>query len=1519
MHAFYRGAFSRRLQTRAFIAALLMTTCAVGTANATVFNVTDQASYDAAVAAANSSAGPHVINIAAGSYVQNVNATFNGTINIDSGATLTGIANDQFNTGLTVTVASGATFATGEFTQNLGNFGGEGTLDAGTTSAGILNFGYDNGNSAFDGDILKTIADGAAQKVGTGSFTLDNLDMAQGEFRGIGGTLIQSSGTTNMKYIAVGTSAVGNAVMNITSGTLNVNGSVTSTPCGSNCPALQVGDFGGVGIVNQSGGTVIIGDGGVGGSLNIGNQGGNGTYNLSGGILQLGSTTDVTAGNYSIGRSTGATRNSVGVLNISGTGLLDMQGGFFVNGDRDSAGAGATTSSTITQTGGTFRVGAGTTLYLAGADNANAIDSTYNLNGGTLEVGGSGLQAHYAPAGTTATYAFNMGGGTIKVIGSALTTASDVNATLTAATMSTIDTNGLGATWNGVFSGAGGLNKTGAGTLTVNGANTYTGATHVIGGTLQAGSSSALSSSTAVTIDAGTTLDFTNTTQSIGSLAGSGTVQLGSTGFFFTGNDNTNTSFSGTIVQSAPQTGAVGKVGTGTWNISGMTMAEGEFYDIQGTLAQTTSSTNIKYLAVGTGTGDSADMTVSGGTLNITGNYPGMPAICGSSCPSLQVGDFGGTGVLTQTAGTVVIGAPGVGGSLNVGNQGGNGTYNISGGTLQLGVFGDVNSAGLYSIGRQQTSNAAFANSTGLMSLSGTGLVDVQAGELIVGDRDSGGAAGAVTSSTLTMTGGTLRVRQGANLWLSAFDNGNAIDSTFNLNGGTLEIGDGRLQAGYGGGTGTYVFNMGAGTIKVIDADLVTSVHGTLNGGSVATGTTINTNGFNATWNGVLDGTGWLVKTGAGTLKLEAVNTYTGGTAFNGGTVFVDVDTDLGATTAAMSFNGGTLQLGANSVLATRTGGTNMAGAGTIDTNGFSSVYDGNITGSGALTKIGAGTLDLGGNNNAHAGAVNVNAGQLNAFGGNGAGDTSAVTVAGGATFRVYGAASETIGSLAGAGSLLLGTERLVTGGNNGSTTWSGTTDAGTGGITKTGTGTMTVNANLSYTGVTNVNGGTLLLNGTAADSVVVNSGGTFGGNSVISGNLTLNAGGHLAPGNSPGSTIVLGNYTGGGIYDAQVAFNNAATAIPGVDNDLLSIGGNVSGTTLINVAAIAPSNAPTATTGFGVLLVAVGGNVAANQFQLAGPVFQGGYEYLLAYEQNYVGNTDGFFLQSVARDELWGQAAMLTAGQAMTDRCFRGEDRQAAAGDDRRGRAWATVTSGSRSTGADTGVDSDQDYTCGSGGIDIATGDAMRVGLSGGYGNTSVDVTTPSGTGKLDGDQGVVEAYMTWAKSHVFINVSAGYSTTDWSFDAPLSGHSDATVDGFIAAAQAGARWGMGNVRAGLSAQLDYDGTKCGDTCFVAGVTEDVAKLRAKGAARLDGMFSDGTIQPFVQVGIEDNLDGTNSAGIGAAAVESDTGLLLTADAGLTAFVSKNFALFAGVGVTSGLDKDVNGFDGQGGVKLTW
>ena len=165
-------------------------------------------------------------------------------------------------------------------------------------------------------------------------------------------------------------------------------------------------------------------------------------------------------------------------MNISGSGTVEVKDGNFIIGDRDASGAQGV--GTLNQTGGIFTIDAGAGLFLAGYGNGN----TYNLTGGTLQVGGNDLVAQYG----TGSYAFNLGGGTIQVIGSDLTT--DVSPTLVNNTTSFINTNGFNASFSGAITGTGGqLVKIGTGTLEFNNANNTIGSFLIAGGNVtQAGS-----------------------------------------------------------------------------------------------------------------------------------------------------------------------------------------------------------------------------------------------------------------------------------------------------------------------------------------------------------------------------------------------------------------------------------------------------------------------------------------------------------------------------------------------------------------------------------------------------------------------------------------------------------------------------------------------------------------------------------------------------------------------------------------------------------------------------------------------------------------------------------------------------------------------------------------------------------------------------------------------------------------------------------------------------------------------
>jgi outer membrane autotransporter protein len=227
--------------------------------------------------------------------------------------------------------------------------------------------------------------------------------------------------------------------------------------------------------------------------------------------------------------------------------------------------------------------------------------------------------------------------------------------------------------------GSGTLTQDGAGNLTLTGPNTYTGTTTVETGTLAAGAVDTLPMLTAVTVDAPGTLALDNFNQSIGSLSGAGSVTLGSA-TLTTGNDDTNTDFSGVL----SGTGAVNKVGTGTFILSGDDTYVGG----------TTISDGILQLGDGGTSGGIVGNVVDNGTLAFDRSdvvtFPGMISGSGSVA---QIGT--GTTILdavdtytggtTVDAGTLVVGDPV---HPTAALSGGGAIYVASGGTL--GGFGSV-------------------------------------------------------------------------------------------------------------------------------------------------------------------------------------------------------------------------------------------------------------------------------------------------------------------------------------------------------------------------------------------------------------------------------------------------------------------------------------------------------------------------------------------------------------------------------------------------------------------------------------------------------------------------------------------------------------------------------------------------------------------------------------------------------------------------------------------------------------
>ena len=233
------------------------------------------------------------------------------------------------------------------------------------------------------------------------------------------------------------------------------------------------------------------------------------------------------------------------------------------------------------------------------------------------------------------------------------------------------------------------------------------------------------------------------------------------------------------------------------------------------------------------------------------------------------------------------------------------------------------------------------------------------------------------------------------------------------------------------------------------------------------------------------------------------------------------------------TFTGGTLLVNESSLSSSVAVSLGAAG-GTIDTNGNGLTLSGTISGAGGLVKTGAGVLTLSGQSN-YTGATSINGGTLAAGAVNALSPSSAFMVGSGAMLDLNNF-NQSIRSLAGAGNVTLGAATLTTGNDNTSTTFSGAI-SGTGALTKTGGGMLTLSAANTYTGATAVNAGALLVNGSIASSsgLTVAPGALVGGTGFLP-TTTIN--GALSPGNSIGTITVNGNlaFGAGGQYAVEVS-----------------------------------------------------------------------------------------------------------------------------------------------------------------------------------------------------------------------------------------------------------------------------------------------------------------------------------------------------------------------------------------------
>jgi PEP-CTERM putative exosortase interaction domain/autotransporter-associated beta strand repeat len=717
----------------------------------------------------------------------------------------------------------------------------------------------------------------------------------------------------------------------------------------------------------------------------------------------------------------------------------------------------------------------GQTIYFAGDQSANSLTFTSSGNT-TLQTNYPAWTSHTFTLGTggitindgAGTVSFNNNNGTTTLLlagnqnwanhdNSLFTVNFNVSNT-TASTLSFTGSGTGGTRINGIISdGAGAtsvtINTTG-GTTTLAGNNTYSGATTVTNGTLTVSGTLA---STSINIHGGTlNLGSSNrlSDSATVTLAG-GTLGLGS-----------NNDTVGAFIMTSGTLGGSGTLTAATYDLQGGTLAG--------------------KLGVGTA-------TVTSGTTNLTGTL--------------------GTTTLNLNSGTLALGSN---------NRISDSTaVLLDGGTLDIGTFNDTVGAVTYSSGSIEGSGILSATSFNFTNTSDVVLTTRLGGTGTLTKNGSGDltlAAQNTFSAPVTVNVGTLILAHSSALGGSSWGNTIADGATLALQGG-INVKEGGFTVG---NTGTIRNRSGdntlGGQITVGSATTFVSDSGTL----TFTGSPqINANILNITGAGdihfsadVHGSGGGFAKTGTGTLTLSG----SGANSFHN--LFINEGVVLFAKNAGTNAIGGggtiavgdgsgahgsaILRLGANNQIPDHAGNFSIASDGRFDLNNFnesinvvsgtgnielgsgkltvginssSFAFDGTITGTGSLVKAGSGAATLTGAST-YTGGTTISAGTL-AFGAdNILADTGAISITGGKLD--IGAFNDTVGAVTLTAGSISGTSGTLTASSFTFTHSSDVTVSailgGTGNLTKSGNGALTLSGANTFSGTTTISGGSLTL-----------------------------------------------------------------------------------------------------------------------------------------------------------------------------------------------------------------------------------------------------------------------------------------------------------------------------------------------------------------------------------------------------------------------------------------------------------
>ncbi len=770
-------------------------------------------------------------------------------------------------------------------------------------------------------------------------------------------------------------------------------------------------------------------------------------------------------------------------LTLSGansyTGGTTISGGTLVASNVEALGTGDITDNATLElnAGGDFanNIG-GTGSVVKSGDETLTLSGANSYTGGTTISGGTLVASNVEALGTgdvtdNATLELNTGGdfdnaisgsGQVVKSGDKTLTLSGINSytggtTISGGTLvaSNVDALGsgdvtdnatlelnTGGDFDNAIGGTGSVVKSGDKTLTLSGANSYTGGTTISGGTLVASNVEALGSGDVTdnaTLELNTGGDFANNIGGTGSVVKSGdkTLTLSGTNSYTGG----TTISGGTLVANNVEALGTGDV---TNNATLELNTGGDFDNAISGSGQVVKSGD-KTLTLSGANSYSGATTISGGTLIATHvNALGTGAIDNRASLLLDAsGQFTVTDLTTESGGNTEIGA---------------------GSTLQATTLTQKSDSTL-TINLDSNTADPVIHAASQVSLAGT--LDITG----VGDVLDSDPASTDDLDTFTLIASDKTIAGDfEKLTVAGMDADLADFITV----------DGRIDD-----TGKQYELTTALTWYADRDDAVTDAHGTFNltnaDGSFAVNTVLEN--VDATLDPA-SATGWdgtsLIKQGAGTLILNAENTYTGGTTISGGTL---VATNVDALGSGDVTDDATLEL--------NTGGT----------------FDNAISGSGQVVKSGDDVLTLSGANSYSGGtlisdgtlvASNVEALgtgdvtddatlELNTGGDfiNNIGGTGRVEKSGDDKLTLSGSNTYTGGTLISSGTLVandvnaLGTGDVTDNATLMLNTGGDFTNniGGTGRVEKSGDDALTLSGSNTYTGGTLISGGTLVAN----------------------------------------------------------------------------------------------------------------------------------------------------------------------------------------------------------------------------------------------------------------------------------------------------------------------------------------------------------------------------------------------------------------------------------------------------------